>query len=49
MDFKNPVVIQGFCRVLISLFESFLRGACCRESLLKSNRNLLKHVSIYNT
>ena len=39
IDFKIPVVIQGFFKVLISLFESFLRGVCCRKRLFNSTEN----------
>ena len=46
IDFKIPVVIQGFLKVLISLFESFLRGAYCNKRLLKFERNLLKDKSM---
>ena len=47
MDFKIPVVIQGFFYVLISLFESVIKGSCCYKRLLKANRKLLKDVSIF--
>ena len=46
IDFKIPVVIQGFLKVLISLFESFLRGAYCNKRLLEFERNLLKDKSM---
>ena len=36
MGFKIPVVIQGFFNVLVSLFESFLRGACCCKEMIES-------------
>ena len=38
MDFKIPVVISSF--------ESFVRGACCCKRLLKFNRKLSRDVSI---
>ena len=46
MNFKILLLIQGFFNILISLFETFLRGPCSCKRRLKVNRKLLKDESI---